>query len=128
MATQVVYGANDWTYGIFGCFGDFSICIISWLVPCWQIGKNAEFFGESCGTACFMYTCCLFPYEIIIRNRIRTLRNIQGTMTMDILMLVCCGCCALIQDSREIEVRYRELLSRFRTNRLIKLLPVLIPK
>jgi len=103
MAAPAVIGANEYTYGLFGCFGDCGICIMSWLFPCYIVGKNAEFFGEDCGTAGCLALCCGFPYELIIRNRLRTLRNIQGTMTMDILMWACCGCCALIQDAREIE-------------------------
>ena len=45
MAANEVQGQNDWQFGLFGCFGDFGLCIITFFVPCYTIGKNAEAFG-----------------------------------------------------------------------------------
>jgi len=95
--------SNDWSYGTFGCLGDCRICIFSFCLPCVQVGRNAEYFGEDCLTAACMNLCCMFPYEIISRNRLRHLRNIKGSMTMDIMCLMCCPWCSLAQDAREIE-------------------------
>ena len=39
----------------------------------------------------------------MVRNRLRHLRGIEGSMTMDILCFSCCGCCVIIQDAQEIE-------------------------
>lgn len=30
---------NDWQYGLFGCFGDCRLCLITFLVPCYTIGE-----------------------------------------------------------------------------------------
>ena len=39
----------EWSNGLFSCFGNFGICIITYIVPCYTAGKNAEANGESCG-------------------------------------------------------------------------------
>ena len=35
-----------WTYELFGCFDDFSLCVFTFLAPCYTAGRNAEAIGE----------------------------------------------------------------------------------
>ena len=37
-----------WRSSLFGCFDDFGLCIITYIVPCYTFGKNAEAMGEDC--------------------------------------------------------------------------------
>ena len=92
---------KDWQFPIFGCFGDFKICIISFLCPCYAIGKNAEALGEDC-LLTGLLSCLGFPFPLVIRWRLRQQKGIKGSMLMDHLMWMFCGCCALAQESREV--------------------------
>jgi len=95
--------STEWSYGLLGCFGDCRLCLVSFCVPCVQVGRNADYFGESCcraGCLCFLCGC---PYEFLVRNRLRHLRGIKGSMTSDLCYSTLCFPCALTQDAREIE-------------------------
>ena len=92
---------RDWQYPFFGCFGDPKICIISFLAPCYAVGKNAESLGEDCMLTGLL--CCLgIPFSTVLRWRIRQQKGIKGSMIMDHVLWVFCGCCALTQESREV--------------------------
>ena len=95
--------SGEFSYGLCGCFGDIRLCCLTFFAPCVTVGRNAEYFGEDCVTATLLNCCCGCPYEIIVRNRLRHLRGIQGTMTTDLMMALFCGFCMLVQDAREIE-------------------------
>lgn len=60
---------GEWKNGLFGCFGNFGLCIVTYFVPCLTAGKNAEAVGESC----FLYGCLstLGPIGIWSRAKIR---------------------------------------------------------
>ena len=96
-------GVREFSYGLCGCLGDFRLCCMSFWCPCFQVGKNAAYFGEDQNTACLMHACFGCPYELLVRNRLRQLRGIEGSMTKDLLLGLMCGFCVLVQDAREIE-------------------------
>ena len=93
-----------WSHRICGCFDNCGICMISWLVPCYQFGKNAEAVGDSCCCCCCCYMCpilgCLFHCSN--RQKIREIRGIYGGCVSDALFTLCCPCCALAQEAQEI--------------------------
>ena len=31
---------NPWQHGIFGCFDNFGICIVTFFIPCYTFGKK----------------------------------------------------------------------------------------
>lgn len=76
--------------------------IITYFVPCYTFGKNAEQLGESC----IMYALSqLVPILDIwcrttVRGKIREQKGIEGTCIKDLLMHLCCGPCALVQEAR----------------------------
>ena len=76
--------------------------IITWFVPCYTFGKNAETVGESC----VMYGLSMIvPLLNIwcmtsIRGRIREQKGIEGTCTKDLLLVLCCPLCTLVQEAR----------------------------
>ena len=43
------------------------------------------------------------------RADIRHKYNLQGDFVTDLLTSCCCGCCSLIQQEKEVEIREREL-------------------
>ena len=65
-----------WKSSLFSCFDDLGLCIITYLVPCYTFGKNAEAMGENC-LCCGEYTClqstnttCIF-YPVNFRGGCR---------------------------------------------------------
>ena len=40
---------------------------------------------------------------IMVRNRIREMKNIRGDMVNDCLCVWCCSCCVMVQAKREFE-------------------------
>lgn len=55
MAQEGGHGGNQWTNGIFGCFGDINACITAWLCPCVLYGRNV---GRTKGTD--PQGCCVY--------------------------------------------------------------------
>ncbi|ESO12847.1 hypothetical protein HELRODRAFT_184849 [Helobdella robusta] len=95
---------GEWKNGIFGCFNDCTVCIITYFLPCYTAGKNAEAVGKSC----FLYGCltCIEPIGCIlrstIRQQIREQYSIDGSFGGDLLCHMCCPCCALVQEAQEL--------------------------
>jgi len=95
---------GEWQHGLFGCFDNFGVCIITYFVPCYTAGKNAEAVGENCllcGLVLLVPLANLwFPAQI--RGKIREQKDIEGSLVSDILLMCFCGCCALIQEAQEV--------------------------
>lgn len=92
---------NEWKFGLFGCFDDPKLCVITFLVPCFAIGKNAEALKEDCLLHGLISLIGL-NFGPITRWRMRQERSIAGSMLTDVLIHAVCPCCALIQEAREI--------------------------
>jgi len=92
---------KDWKYGLFGCFDDPKLCVLSFFVPCYAIGKNAESLSEDCILHGLLSLVGL-NFGPVTRWRMRMERRIAGSMLMDVLVHAVCPCCALVQEAREI--------------------------
>ena len=95
----------EWQHGLFGCFDNIGICIVAYFVPCYTFGKNAEAVGEGClpcGVAFLVPIVNIFAW-IKIRGKIREQRGITGSTINDLLMICCCGICALVQEAQEVQ-------------------------
>ena len=95
-------GEELWTHDVFGCFGDLRICIFTFLVPCYTIGRNGEELGEDGCVIGVLYGLGLIPLGAILRWRIRQKKNIRGSMVADVVLHMFCPCCALIQENKEL--------------------------
>lgn len=93
--------SNQYKFGLFGCFGDFKLCIMSFCAPCYVVGKNAEHFGEDCMLHGLL-TMVGIGFGPVLRWRLRQQKDLEGSMMMDALLYGFCPCCTLIQDAREI--------------------------
>ncbi|XP_045199215.2 placenta-specific gene 8 protein-like [Mercenaria mercenaria] len=92
-------GNRAWSSGLFDCFEDISNCLfIAFCTPCAQ-SQIASRMGENC-----CVTCCVPGAMIALRQKLRTLGGIQGTLFNDCLVLSCCGQCALCQMKREMNI------------------------
>ena len=93
---------KEWDYDLFSCFDDFSLCVCTFCLPCYTLGRNVEHFQENGVLAGVMYGLGLISLGPVTRSRIRQERNIQGTMLIDVLTHMFCSCCALVQENKEI--------------------------
>src|SRR6218665_1962319 len=103
METPPEVATGHWKHGLFSCFGNIGVCIVTYLVPCYAAGKVAEAVGHSCP----MYGLgfCVPILNVIlgiaVRQQIRERQSIQGTFVSDLVVVLCCPCCALIQEANE---------------------------
>lgn len=98
--------SSDWAHGLCGCFDNCGICIISYFVPCYTFGKNAEAVGDSCclcGIASMVPVLDMF-LGAQIRGKIRERRGIAGSFLGDLVLWCFCPLCALVQEAQEVAV------------------------
>ncbi|XP_041355469.1 cell number regulator 3-like [Gigantopelta aegis] len=96
---------GEWKHSLFGCFDNFGICIITYIAPCYTFGKNAEAVGDSCllcGAAWLVPILNIVAW-IQVRGKIRDLHKIDGSLLGDLLQIVCCTVCALVQEAQEVQ-------------------------
>jgi len=97
--------AGSWSHGVCGCFDNCGLCVISYFVPCYQFGKNAEALGHGCCA----YGCLFFvPIANLfvaagLRGEIRQQKGIDGTYCNDLMLWCCCNFCALVQEAQELQ-------------------------
>ncbi|PVD38996.1 hypothetical protein C0Q70_01621 [Pomacea canaliculata] len=97
--------ASDWQHGLFGCFDNLGLCIISYFIPCYQFGKNAEAVGESCFGCGLAYICPIANIiaAIKIRGKIREQKGIAGSTIGDLVLFCFCPLCTLVQEAQEVQ-------------------------
>jgi Cys-rich protein (TIGR01571 family) len=95
----------EFQQGLFGCFSNCCVCVITYFAPCYTEGKIAEKVGESC----LLHGCLIFvPVANIIcgamiREKVRQNKGIDGTFVKDCLTIWCCFACALCQEANEVD-------------------------
>ena len=94
-------GSNKFQNSLFGCLGDTRMCILVFCIPCYVVGKNAEVLGEDCLLIGLLSGLGL-PFGPLLRWRIRQQKYIEGNMISDVFTWICCPCCALAQEAREL--------------------------
>jgi len=93
----------EWKHGLCGCFDNCGICLLSYFVPCYQFGKNAEAVGESCLLCGISFlTPAIIITGPIVRGKIREKQGIPGSFVTDLLKWWCCSLCALVQEAQEV--------------------------
>lgn len=96
---------GEWNHGLFGCFGNCGVCIMTMFCPCLTVGKIAEGLGDS---YCYNCLCSLVPIvDLFIfisqRGRLREKQGIDGGLCGDLLTLLFCTPCGLCQMGAEVE-------------------------
>lgn len=93
---------DPWTFNLMGCFDDPKLCIFTFLVPCFTVGKNAEALGEDGCQAGVWYGLGCVGIGAILRWRVREKQNLMGNMIADAVLHHVCPCCALIQENKQL--------------------------
>jgi Cys-rich protein (TIGR01571 family) len=89
---------------LFGCFGNCTVCICTYFIPCYVSGKIAEKVGENCllhGAILFVPLVNLFCLATI-RGKVRDQKGIPGSFVVDLLTFCFCATCALCQEAQEM--------------------------
>lgn len=92
-------------YGLFGCFSNIGLCVITFVAPCYTAGKVAEKVGERF-LPHFIITCFLPEIgdilQAMVRQKIRLQKNIEGSLFKDFCIHLWCMPCALVQEANEV--------------------------
>ena len=97
----------EWQNGIFGCFSNFNLCILTSCLPCFTTGKTAEALGMD---DCFMGGCKIFIpiyniwYLYSMRKKAVEDKGIDETQMMTCVFAICLNLCSVIQVAREAGV------------------------
>ncbi|KAL8616845.1 hypothetical protein ACOMHN_041764 [Nucella lapillus] len=97
--------ANQWKHELFGCFDNPGLCVIGYCLPCYQFGKNAEAVGENCFQFGFAFLVPLLNILVAsnVRGKIREQKGIQGSPASDLMAILFCPLCAVVQEAQEVE-------------------------
>ncbi|XP_052806286.1 uncharacterized protein LOC128237134 isoform X1 [Mya arenaria] len=105
---------GEWQNGLFGCFSNCGVCIMTYFLPCVTAGKNAEAVGKGC--CLWGFLSILGPIGIYTRAQVRQLireqKGIDGSFGMDCLMHWFCGLCSLIQEANELGAAQAQSMAR----------------
>ncbi|KAK3108275.1 hypothetical protein FSP39_004704 [Pinctada imbricata] len=71
---------GEWSNGLCGCFNNITLCLITYVAPCYTAGKNAEAVGDSCIMVGVLYW--IFPligiyFAAQARGKIREQKGIE---------------------------------------------------
>ena len=94
---------RPWRNGLFSCCARPKWCLVGFLAPCWIVGRNAEHYGEDCLLTALLYWVGVRGYGPLLRHKLRQHKNIEGTITSDVLTHLCCPFCAALQEFNEVE-------------------------
>ncbi|RHZ83120.1 hypothetical protein Glove_99g356 [Diversispora epigaea] len=100
---------RPWKYGLCSCFDDLGLSIISCYLPFVTYAQNRTVIYP--GASCFWNGVTYIALQHIglcwvagAENRgiIRARYNIEGSGCGDYMTHLCCTCCALVQETREL--------------------------
>ncbi|XP_060572650.1 cornifelin homolog [Ruditapes philippinarum] len=91
-------GNREWSSGLFDCTQDVTNCVmVACFGPCVQCQLSSRMGEILCAPV------CIPGAMIALRQRLRTLGGIQGSLCHDCLVLNFCGACAVCQMKREMD-------------------------
>ncbi|XP_065910221.1 uncharacterized protein [Dysidea avara] len=94
---------GEFSHTFCGCFDDATVCLLTYFIPCYMVGKTAEAVGESCCLHCLFQ---LIPYLnwyclAVLREKVRENKGIGGSFGED-CALAGYALCAITQMYREV--------------------------
>merc|ERR1712062_15665 len=96
---------GEWNEGLFGCFNNCGICIITYFLPCVTAGQVAESTNRNCCLWGFLSMLgCIGVYTMaVVRGDIRETNGIQGSFGSDCLIMWFCAPCGLCQEAAQVQ-------------------------
>ncbi|OJJ30829.1 hypothetical protein ASPWEDRAFT_119160 [Aspergillus wentii DTO 134E9] len=117
--------SKHWNYSLFDCCSPGSLCLTACCLPCLTFGKTRARTRDASlqdfhyiNTDCSLFTFLGFFYshwiiQTIRRGEMRERFGIEGSCCGDCCAAFCCGCCAIIQEEKEAELRTRPELTGY---------------
>ncbi|OWF36562.1 Protein PLANT CADMIUM RESISTANCE 3 [Mizuhopecten yessoensis] len=71
---------GEWANGLCGCMGNVTLCLITYIAPCYTAGKNAEAVGDSCimvGALWYFFPLAGIYLSAVVRGKIREQHQIE---------------------------------------------------
>ena len=91
--------SNVWSYGLCDCFSDITVCLITWVLPCYMTGRVARGVGESCLLHGVCFISVVKPQS---EEKSRNRKKVKEILLPTLIYHLCCSVCALLQEYREI--------------------------
>ncbi|KAH8758006.1 hypothetical protein F5883DRAFT_155121, partial [Diaporthe sp. PMI_573] len=113
-----------WKEGLLGCCSPISLCCEGCWCPCIVLGRTIhrmnnkgnmqEYYccNVDCGILCALHALggCGWIYQSWRRGQIRKEYHIGGTSCSDCVASLCCHCCAIIQQEKEVKARTSSII------------------
>jgi len=99
--------SGDWSSSICACFDDCGICVVVWLLPCYQMAQNkadADFRECHCCDSMHCSTTAIY-YN---RTQIKAKYGIAQDPCNDCCISTFCGHCAVCQQARHMKVNKQD--------------------
>ena len=90
---------NQWSRGLFGCFGECVFCCHTWFCACCAMMDVARYVGKSCPCVWGCYGAFCYAF---LRKSLREMHNIPGSFAEDCLICTFCFSCMMCQMVNEI--------------------------
>ncbi|KAN0070285.1 PLAC8 family domain containing protein [Elaphomyces granulatus] len=104
--------SRAWSTGFFDCFSPFETCMAGWCCPCFLYGKASARLSDPSlrgyspvNIDCILWACIPWVVQTMKRVEIRERYGIEGSAVTDCVGAFCCGCCSLVQMSKEVKMR-----------------------
>ncbi|KAF3178092.1 hypothetical protein TWF106_011165 [Orbilia oligospora] len=123
IAIQKPLASTEWIYQMGGCCEDSDKCCIGCCCPCVAYGevhhkmrnKRVTDYNRCCNGPCWgfcglMICGAQWIMGMMQRGEARRKYNMKGSGCGDCMRHFFCGCCALIQENREVETRKQLLV------------------
>jgi len=93
-----------WKQGLFGCFGNVGLSMVSCCTAPVSIAKNATMVGEDhpiAWVAAVLGVPCIAG--ALLRGQIKKHKGLEeGSFWVDVGIWLCCSCCAICQETAEL--------------------------
>ncbi|KAJ9363473.1 PLAC8 family-domain-containing protein [Paecilomyces variotii] len=115
----------DWNYSLLECCSPCSLCFMSSCLPCLTFGKTQARLQDptlqnysSINADCMIFGALSLGYlqwiiQTIRRGEMRERLGVKGSCCGDCCATFWCGCCALVQEEKEVELRTRPELTGY---------------
>jgi len=96
-----------WDTGLFECFSDVKVLLLSWCCGvCQMAAQKATVEEHDCGVGDLIPVwCCGVCCFVSIRGKIREKYSIDGSCFVDLLTGLFCGVCAISQHTRQLRAK-----------------------
>mmetsp|Transcript_44357 Transcript_44357/g.79565 ORF Transcript_44357/g.79565 Transcript_44357/m.79565 type:complete len:143 (-) Transcript_44357:406-834(-) len=103
-------GSGKWETGLFGCFGDVSLCLLTCCCTCVPGGRTLSVATAGTNDGSGMWICIYFASMLVgvnccaewySRSKLRDKYSIDGSAIKDCAVTCCCYCCVVQQHARQ---------------------------